>query len=169
MSKRDSTLTQARLLEILHYDPETGEFRWRVNVSSTGRVGEVAGCRNAAGYVVLRLDRKLYLAHRLAFLYMEGRFPPNLVDHKDTDKANNRWANLRHSTQGENAQNKRAAQSNNRRSGLLGVYWSEQHGKWGAKAVVNRKQHHGGFHATPELAHQAYVDLKRRLHPYGML
>lgn len=170
MSDKHSTLTQARLKELLHYNPETGEFRWLTDVSSTGRAGEVAGCtKGAANYVVIRLDRRLYLAHRLAFLYMEGEFPPALVDHRDTNKANNRWKNLRHATKGGNAQNKKVAQSNNKRSGLLGVYWSERNQKWGAKVVVNRKQHHGGFHETPEIAHQAYVQLKRVLHPYGTL
>jgi hypothetical protein len=170
MSADNSTLTQERLKELLHYDPETGDFRWRVNVSSTGRAGEVAGCsKSRDSYIVIRLDRRLYLAHRLAFLYMEGQFPPRLVDHRDTVKSNNRWGNLRHASKGQNAQNKVVAQSNNRISGLLGIYWSEQHGKWGAKVVVDRRQHHGGFHETPEAAHQAYVELKRTLHPYGTL
>lgn len=172
MSDNHSTLTQARLRELLHYDPEAGIFRWLVNVSSTGRAGQIAGCRRStqgAEYIVIRLDRKLYLAHRLAFLYMEGEFPRAIVDHIDADKSNTRWANLRHTTKGGNAQNKKVAQSNNKKSGLLGVYWSERNQKWGAKLVVNRKQHHGGFHETPEIAHQAYVTLKRVLHPYGTL
>lgn len=170
MSETNSTLTQRRLQELLHYDPDIGVFTWRVNASSTGRAGTTAGCRKSSnGYIVIRVDGKLYLAHRLAFLYMEGRFPPSLIDHRDTVKSNNRWTNLRCATQSENQQNRIYAQANNRRSGLLGVYWSEQRGAWGAKVVIEKKQHHAGFHATPELAHQAYLALKRKLHPYGTM
>lgn len=169
MSKHNSTLTQARLKELLHYDEFTGIFRWRVNVSSTGRVGNIAGANHLAGYVVIRLDKRLYLAHRLAALYMEGEFPPALIDHKDMNKSNNAWENLRHATKSQNGQNKKLAQGNNAKTGLLGVFWSEQQQKWGAKVNLNRKQHHAGFFETPELAHAAYVKLKRELHPFGML
>lgn len=169
MSDSNSTLTADRLREVLQYDPESGFFTWTLNVSSTGRKGGVAGCTNAAGYVLIRIDKKLHLAHRLAFLYVTGQFPLALVDHRDMVKSNNRWTNLRLASKGQNAQNKIAAQSNNRRTGLLGVYWSGQRKEWGAKLVVNRKQLFGGFHATPEMAHQAYIRLKRTHHPFGNL
>lgn len=169
MSTSNSTLTQARIKELLNYDEHTGVFTWRVNVSSTGRAGNIAGSPNQAGYLLIRVDKRLYLAHRLAALYMEGEFPPDLIDHKDTNKSNNVWANLRHATKAENAQNKRIAQANNTLTGMLGVFWSATRGLWGAKVNVNRKQHHAGFFATPELAHAAYIKLKRELHPFSML
>ncbi len=169
MSNVNSTLTQERVKELLNYDPTTGIFTWKVNVSSTGRIGNVAGSPHRAGYLLIRIDRRLYLAHRLAALYMEGKFPPALIDHLDMNKSNNSWANLRHATKSENSQNKIKAQSNNFKTGLLGVYWSELQQKWGAKVNFNRRQHHAGFHSTPELAHEAYVKLKRELHPFGTL
>lgn len=43
---------------------------------------------------------------------------------------------------------------------------SEQHGAWGAKVNLDGKQHHAGFHDTPEEAHQAYLAKKRELHPF---
>jgi len=162
-------LTAERLREVLDYDKDTGLFTWRTNVSSTGRFGGTAGCKNKAGYVLIRIDRRLYTAHRLAVLHVTGQWPSALVDHRDMDKANNRWGNLRPATKGQNGQNKVAAQSNNLKSGLLGVYWSEANQSWGAKVVVNRRQHHGGFHPTAEAAHRAYVELKRQIHPYGTL
>lgn len=170
MSNSNSTLTQKRLKELLTYDPDSGEFRWVFNVSSTGRAGNVAGCtRSNSGYTVIRLDRKLYLAHRLAALYMEGKFPPNLIDHIDSDKSNNRWSNLRHATMSQNMQNRVSAQKNNVASGLLGVYWSNQNNKWGAKIVVDSVQYFGGYHETKELAHQAHLNLKRKHHPFGVI
>ena len=169
MSTCDSTLTQNRVKDILNYDPISGIFTWKVNVSSTGRAGNVAGSANKAGYLLIRVDKKLYLAHRLAALYREGEFPPALIDHLDMNKSNNSWANLRHATKAENSQNKMKAQSNNSKTGLLGVFWSEQQKMWGAKVNVNRRQHHAGFHSTPELAYEAYVNLKRAIHPFGTL
>lgn len=169
MSKHNSTLTQDRLKELLYYDEFTGMFRWRVNISSTGRIGNIAGANHGTGYLVIRVDKRLYMSHRLAALYMEGKFPPALIDHKDMNKSNNAWGNLRHATKSQNAQNKKVAQSNNAKTGLLGVFWSGQQKKWGAKVNLNRKQHHAGFFATPELAHAAYIKLKRELHPFGML
>lgn len=170
MSTSNSTLTAERLRELLDYSRETGHFFWRVSVSSTGRAGRPAGClKSAHGYTVIRIDKRLYLAHRLAFLHVTGEWPTALVDHIDMNKANNRWENLRPATKSQNAQNKSVAQSNNLKSGLLGIYWSERNKSWGAKVNVDRKQHHGGFHPTPEAAHAAYVELKRKHHPFGML
>lgn len=169
MSAFNSTLTQERLKELLTYDPDAGEFRWVFNVSSTGRAGNVAGSRSKVGYVLIRLDKRLYLAHRLAALYMEGEFPPKLIDHIDTDKSNNRWSNLRHATMSENMQNRLSAQKNNSVSGLLGVYWSKARKKWGAAIVVDSVKYFCGYHATKELAHQGYIDMKRKLHPFGMI
>ena len=165
----NANLTAQRLREVLDYNAETGDFTWAIDISSTGRRGGVAGCQNKAGYVVVRLDKKLYLAHRLAVLHVTGEFPAALVDHRDTNKSNNRWANLRPATKGQNAQNKILAQKNNQASGLLGIYWAPQQNKWGAKLVVDGKQLHGGFHATQEAAHQAYILLKREHHTHGTL
>jgi len=169
MSTLHYTLTSDQLKEVIHYDLESGIFRWRVNVSSTGRAGNITGAKTKAGYIVIRLNRRLYLAHRLAWLYVNGEFPPNLIDHIDLNKSNNRWANLRLCTKSGNSQNRVKAQSNNKKSGLLGIYYSAANRQWGAKIVVNKKQHHGGFYDTPEAAHNAYINLKRELHPFGML
>ena len=168
MSDSNSTLTAARLRELLDYNQETGAFTWRKNVSSTGRHGEMAGCANRAGYIVIRVEKRLYTAHRLAYLHVNGSWPTGNIDHIDMNKSNNQWRNLRPASKSENGQNKRAPQKNGT-SGFLGVYWSKRQQAWGAKAVAQGKQHHGGFHATPELAHAAYIALKRKVHPFGTL
>lgn len=169
MNESHSTLTQERLKELLHYNPDTGEFTWNKNVSSTGRIGCNAGCVATHGYVVIRIDKRLYLAHRLAALYMDGKFPSDMIDHIDSIKSHNAWTNLRYANRSQNSQNKISAQSNNKKSGLLGVYWNEQNKKWGAKVNVDMKQRFAGYHATKELAHEAYLNLKRELHPFGMI
>lgn len=162
-------LTQERLREVLVYQPDTGVFSWRIAMSSTGVKGVETGVISNNGYKKIRIDGRLYLAHRLAYLYMTGLWPSELIDHIDGNKTNNAWVNLRNANKSENAQNLRKAQSNNKASGLLGVYRAGSDERWGAKVNLNGRQHHAGLHATPEAAHQAYLSLKQKLHPFSTL
>ncbi|MCK9994454.1 MAG: hypothetical protein Dbin4_02974, partial [Alphaproteobacteria bacterium] len=98
-------LTQSRLKELLHYDPDTGVFTRRVQTSSNARVGDVAGCLHPEGYRHIQIDGKRYAAHRLAWLYMTGEWPTNQLDHLNGVRDDNRWGNLREATHGQNQQN----------------------------------------------------------------
>lgn len=169
MSGNHSTLTQKRLREVLKYCPATGLFSWLIDVSSTGRMGEVAGCKTRAGYIVIRIDGKLHLAHRLAYLYIYGVWPDRLVDHKNGVKSDNRLDNIRGASRSQNGQNTRSAWGHNKASGFLGVHWSEQCGAWRAKVNHQGRQYHAGTFDTPEEAHEAYVAKKRQLHEFCMI
>lgn len=164
--KSRKVVTQERLRDVLRYCPATGHFSWLQPVSSQAVVGEIAGCIGPDGYCRIRLDGVLYGAHRLAFLYVYGRWPSHLVDHKNGVRSHNWLDNLRDATPSENGQNKRHAIASNRASGLLGVYWSSRIGKCGAKVNHKGRQHHCGFHETPDVAHQAYLKKKRELHEF---
>lgn len=145
-------LTQARLKELLHYNPLSGQFTWIAAPGRSVRVGAIAGCKcSVTGYLKIRIDRRLYQAHRLAFLYMEGAFPPVQVDHIDRAKTNNAWANLRSVTDAENKRNMPRRRDNN--TGATGVYWHNQLDKWTAQINVKGKTIHLGtfskwFHAA---------------------
>lgn len=97
-------LTQARLKELLHYDPETGVWTRLVATSNSIRIGDVAGGVNH-GYVRISVDGRKYSAHRLAFLYQTGAWPSAEVDHWNLDKADNSWGNLRGATRSQNIAN----------------------------------------------------------------
>ena len=97
-------LTQDYLKELLHYNPITGDFTWN-NTRGGSSAKSLAGAKGKLGYRRISIDTRLYLAHRLAFLYMEGRLPSGNVDHKDGDPSNNSWCNLRECTQAQNVQN----------------------------------------------------------------
>lgn len=156
----DQILTAERLREVLHYDPDTGVFTWRVN-KGRAKAGDVAGYCNNRGYRQIKLGGTVHSAHRLAWLWALGRWPSRQVDHIDGDRANNRLVNLRDVPGFVNAQNRRDAQVNSR-SGVLGVGY--RYGRWQAGITLGGKRRHIGTYDTPEQAHAAYVATKRDLH-----
>lgn len=129
-------LTQSALKEILHYDPGTGVFTWRVSLG-TAKAGSVAGSFARHGYVQIGVAGRNHLAHRLAWLYEFGEFPPNDLDHINRVRSDNRICNLRPATNAENNQNCSMRRDNT--SGHVGVYWYKRDKKWRAKIQINRK------------------------------
>lgn len=112
-------LTHERLREVLIYDPDTGLWTWRITVSNRAKAGARAGCRRNDGYHLIRVDGRLYLAHRLAWLYMTGGWPEREIDHADGNPSDNRWANLRLATHAQNITNQTAHRDN--RLGAKGI------------------------------------------------
>jgi hypothetical protein len=152
------TLTQARLHELLHYDPETGVFTWLV---SRGRVaaGQTAGTIFGNGYRYVGLDGRSYKTNRLAWLYMTGEWPTTLVDHEDLDETNDRWSNLRSATKSENGANCGPRASNT--SGFKGVIWNKANRNWNAQIRVRGQQMYLGRFNTAEEASAAYANAAR--------
>ena len=157
-----ANLTAQRVRELLHYDPETGVFTGLKK--KTGRPGKsgMFGSIDPGGYHRVSIDCKKYWAHRVAFLYMTGEWPKNDVDHIDGNPANNRWANLRDVSTATNVQNVKRASKNNK-SGFLGVEATKD-GTFYARIMSNRVRVNLGHYSTPEAAHEAYLNAKRRLH-----
>src|ERR1700719_1662744 len=101
-----------RLRELLSYDPETGVFRWLVRKRQNVKAGDVAGSFDGCGYCKISIDRRAYKAHRLAWLYMTGEWPPAEIDHINMNRADNRFANLRLATRHQNMANQRLYANN---------------------------------------------------------
>lgn len=159
-------LTADRLRELLDYCPDTGVFTWRVRAAKCVKVGDVAGRFDAYGYWRIQIDGRKHLAHRLAWLYTTGEFPPDQIDHINGDRSDNRIANLRAATDAENKHNRRKPNSNTT-SGYLGV--SPRYGKFRAQIWLDGKGKHIGSFGSPEEAHAAYLKAKRELHPFGTI
>lgn len=157
------TLSAERLRELLRYDRETGLFTWRQRTGSTATPGSIAGTKDARGYVRIGVDGHVYRAHRLAVLYVTGEWPSGEVDHRDGDKANNRYRNLRNASRSVNQQNLRAPHRRGS-SGFLGVSFHAATGKWRARIWTDGGNKSLGLHETQALAHAAYVAAKRSLH-----
>lgn len=155
-------MDQGSLKSLLDYDPETGIFRWREKVARKVVVGGVAGARNRAGYVVIGIGGDLHYAHRLAFIYMTGN-APRQVDHKDGDRGNNRWNNLRPATHQQNILNSKRAANNT--SGFKGVSWHKGAAKWSAYIILDGRKRHLGLHATAADAHGAYLAAAKAAQP----
>jgi len=139
-------ITQERLKELLHYDPDTGIFTWRVGRGGM-RVGDKAGgiTTTATGksYIVIGIDGKDYKAHRLSWLFIHGKFPSGQIDHENGNGLDNRLVNLRDVTPSENQKNARLRSNNT--SGTCGVYWYKPYRKWKALIQVNSKSKHLGY------------------------
>lgn len=154
--------TQARLKELLHYEPDTGHFTRLVRRGGTANAGSKAGSLNRHGYVLIVVDGHRYAAHRLAFLYMTGAMPPEFVDHINQIKDDNRWENLRLASRAENSANTGLRVDN--KSGYRGVFWLARLGKWRASGR-NRagKSVHLGLFESPEDAAAVALEWRRQL------
>ena len=168
MSEAHSTLTQARLKELLSYDPETGKFTWIAKPNSRAnriKIGGEAGSPKGNGYIQIQVDKKNYLGHRLAYLYVVGEFNHGDLDHVDGNPANNSFKNLRPASRAQNQQNRRNPSSNNA-CGYLGVSYRKDTDKYTAHIVKNNKRLCIGCFETAEEAYDAYLKAKRELHEF---
>lgn len=158
-------ITRDRLKELLHYDPETGVFTNLITRCGRAVAGNIAGSLNAGnGYVFINLDKTVYAAHRLAFLYMGEDMPPKHTDHINGVRNDNRWDNLRSVTAAVNFRNTKKSSQN--KSGVNGVCWLKSHGKWQVQIRVNYKTIHiGHFLDFDEaVAARAQADIDHGFH-----
>lgn len=148
------TIEHSKLLELLHYDPASGTFTWKVTRGRSAKAGQVAGTPHPEGYVQIGVCGRLYLAHRLAWFYVTGQWPAGLIDHQNRDRSDNRFENLRVCDFSSNAANSKIPVTNT--SGVKGVSWDKCSGSWQVGIKKNGKRKHLGRFADKELAAEAY-------------
>lgn len=127
-------LTQKRLKELFHYNPQTGIFTGRTQTGGRAKKGYVAGCIEIFGYLRITVDKISYKSHRLAWLYVHGYFPESDMDHINRDKADNRIKNLR--VVSKQCNNRNTGNPKNNKSGVKGVHWITKGKRWHAKIRV---------------------------------
>lgn len=145
-----------RVKEILDFDLESGDFRWKKRVGRAV-VGELAGCVRKNGYRSLNIDGVRYLNHRLVWLMVHGVMPTYVIDHIDGDRLNNRPDNLRDIPQSLNCHN-RSRKNPNNTTGFPGV--TVLSGKFAAQIMIGRKHLHLGLFENAEEAYLAYRKAK---------
>jgi len=156
------------LRQLLVYEPDTGHLIWKVrprefftsdricNSWNGAYAGRIAGCIDGKGYMKVAIFNKGYRSHRVAWALYYGEWPADdlEIDHIDTDATNNRIANLRLVTRGQNECNK--PKRKNTKSPLKGVSWNSQKRKWMATLAVNGKVKPIGFFDSDVDAHECY-------------
>lgn len=139
-------ITQKRLKELVHYNPETGVF---TNLITRGRAkaGTESGSKRRSQkggvYMAIGIDGGEYKSHRLAFLYMTEKMPVDQIDHINGNGLNNCWSNLREADNATNKKNIPRRKDNS--SGITGVGWFKPSGKWQAIIYNNKKPVYLGY------------------------
>lgn len=148
-------LTRGAARTLLDYDQDTGEFIRKYPPSRRNKNGRLVkvGWPDNRGYIIIRLGRKCYKAHRLAWLWEQ-------IDHIDRNKSNNKWSNLREATNSQNQAN--TAPRRNNTAGLKGAH--KHPSGWTSRIRVNGERHFLGIFDSPEKANAAYRDAAARLH-----
>jgi hypothetical protein len=155
----NETLTKEYLKSILDYNQDTGIFTWKVNKSQRTKVGNVAGWLHD-GYKKIEINNKKYNAHRLAWLYVYGEMPKNLIDHIDNDRSNNKISNLRQSTHQTNSENYKTPKTN--KSGVKNVCWYKNSNKWVVSMSVKKTKKTIGYFDDIELAELVAIEARNK-------
>ncbi len=156
----------------LDYEPETGVLRWKERPCehfanahiwmawNAAHAGKAAGIRRKYHRIKFVQYPHLYLAHRIIWKWVTGEDPPSDIDHKDRNRLNNRWANLRLATRVQAVWNRELPRKVNPHRG---VFPSSQ-GKWRARIRIGGIQRHLGTFSTVEEAAAAYEAAARKIH-----
>lgn len=154
-------LTQSYLMEIISYDKESGTFTWLERDESKFHdrrafltwnkkyQGRAAGSIDNRGYMRVTIDNKNHKLHRLAWLYVHGELP-EVIDHINGVKTDNRINNLRSVSILENCKNTAVRKVS--KTGITGVEKRSDRKKYIASITVNGKRVHLGSFSTAEEA-----------------
>jgi hypothetical protein len=141
------------LKEILDYNKDTGIFVWKQKLSRSQNEGDVAGYYDTRGYLTIKIKSSLFRGHRLAFYMTTGIDPGCLVvDHKDRNKSNNCFSNLRLANQSVNGHNQ----------SKQCIYMDKRTGRWRAAITINKVYRHIGMFANVFDALCAYYTVKNK-------
>ena len=156
---KNETLTQEYLKSILDYDLDTGIFTWKVNKSQRTKIGDVAGWLYN-GYREIEINYKKYKLHRLAWLYVNGEMPKNLIDHIDGNRSNNKISNLREATYQENSENYKTPITN--KSGIKNVSWYKSLNKWVVVISIKNIKKTIGYFDNLEFAELVAIEARNK-------
>ncbi len=153
-------LTHEKLKSIFNYNPLNGSFTYIIRVS--GKMpGTTINYYPKDRYKVIIIEKQKYYAHRLAWFYMTGEWPKKWIDHKNGNKSDNRWANLRLASKTENGCNRKISKNS---SGIKGVSFCKRTGKWQAQIKFKKKSHHLGRFSKIEDAEKVVREMRIKLH-----
>ncbi len=152
-------ITYDLLHEMFRY--EGGHLYWKFKPNRQIRRGQKAGTINSSGYIVVTINGKKYMAHRLIWL-MHGREEAPMLDHVNGDRTDNRIENLRAADNSKNQMNSKRRADNT--SGVKGVSWCNTYRKWVGQVWKNNECHKVGRFDSKEDCVKAVVAARAVLH-----
>lgn len=145
----ESPLTAAEIDSIWRYEPEIGNFYWRIRPCNSVHEGDRAGETTNEGYVRINYNHRRYLAHWLVWTLVTGSWPTMLIDHRDNDGSNNRAGNLRAATTVTNSANRKRG---NQCTNLRGARFRTDRSTW----IAVLDQRYLGQFESEQAAHEAW-------------
>lgn len=158
----------AELRRVFRYEPDTGLLFWAVDPckGSTLKAGALANSRAIGGYLRVAVRTRRLLVHRVAWCIVHGAIDDTKhIDHINGNRTDNRICNLRMVDARTNLENSLEIKRKSTSSGLRGVSFCKQTGRWASVIMASGKRHHLGRFSTKEEAADAYLSAKLRLHP----
>ena len=154
----DDELTSELLHTLLDY--RDGKLFWKVN-RGKARASDEAGCVGNRGYVLIVINGKQRMAHRLIWI-IHGKEPVPMLDHIDGDQLNNRIENLRPITVSQNQRNTKLRKDST--SGIKGVSWISTKNHWSGQVWHLGKLYHAGDFKDKDECAAAVRVLREELH-----
>jgi len=145
------------LRSVVNYDKRTGVFTWKKPVGGRcAGAGRIAGGADVLGYWVITYRGVRLKGHRLAWLSENGRLP-EMIDHINGERSDNRISNLRESNVVHNGRNRRE----HRQGKLLGTSFRKDTGRWVAQCWRDNKKIYLGQFNSEQMAHRAFTEFER--------
>ena len=159
---KEANLSHFYLTSLCHYNKANGNFTRLKKTNTKQKIGEEMGTLDKkSGYIRLKINGYTYLAHRLAYYYVNKVWPANLIDHIDGDKTNNIFNNLRDATYAQNNTNSKPHRDS--LTGIKGIWYSKARDKYIAEICSNYKRIYIGSYDTIHEAKAAYNNMATKL------
>lgn len=159
------TLPIDLIRKLFNYNPDTGALTWALDLGKhrAGQSAVTARYRKTWGdfSAAVNVFGSSFQANRIVWAHVTGEFPVDEIDHKNRDRRDNRWHNLRRADRGQNQAN--TGLYSNNRARVRGVHKTTK-GRWRAMISVNGKNRHLGYFDTSDAAHTAWRSAARQAH-----
>ena len=145
-------VSHERVLELFDY--KDGKLFRRID-NQLAKIYITKGHR----YARIKFDKREFKLHRIIFLYHKG-YLPDIIDHINGDRYDNRIENLREVNTYQNRQNSRIYSTS--KSGVKNVYWNSSMNKWRVVISINGKRNDFGLYADLEEAKQVATSMREK-------
>lgn len=172
---KSAEVTVETLHELLSINVETGDLTWKgrgpewfTDSKSHGlwnqryAGGRAFATQHERGYLHGFILGRQFLAHRVVWAMVHGKWPSAQIDHINGAKSDNRPANLREASASQNQWNKGVRKDSASRS--KGVYFDADRDKWVAEIRSNGRKRFLGRFADQSDAIAAYARASAELH-----